>query len=66
MSSKGHSKANEIFIIKFSAAEQINSASVYKLTEGGVTELYSCELDKTVQSVAEPVVSHLSSGKPAV
>lgn len=58
--------ANEIFIIKFSSAEQINSASVYKLTEGGVTELYSCELDKTVQSVAEPVVSHLSSGKPAV
>ena len=57
---------NEILIIKFSATEQINSAGVYKLTEGGVTELYSCELDKTVQSVAEPVVSHLSSGKPAV
>ena len=57
---------NEIFIIKFSAAEQINSASVYKLTEGGVTELYSCELDKTVHSVGEPLVSHLSSGKPAV
>ena len=57
---------NEILIIKFSAAEQFNSASVYKLTEGGVTELYSCELDKTVQSVGEPVVSHLSSGKPAV
>lgn len=57
---------NEILIIKFSAAEQLNSASVYKLTEGGVTELYSCELDKTVQSVGEPLVSHLSSGKPAV
>lgn len=57
---------NEILIIKFSAAEQINTAGVYKLTEGGVTELYSCALDKTVQSVGEPVVSHLSSGKPAV
>lgn len=56
----------EILIIKFSAAEQLNTAGVYKLTEGGVTELYSCELDKTVQSVGEPVVSHLSSGKPAV
>ena len=57
---------NEILIIKFSAAEQLNTAGVYRLTEGGVTELYSCELDKTVQSVGVPVVSHLSSGKPAV
>lgn len=57
---------NEILIIKFSAAEQINTAGIYKLTDVGVTELYSCELDKTVQSVGEPVVSHLSSGKPAV
>lgn len=57
---------NEILIIKFSAAEQLNSASVYNLTEGGVTELYSCELDKTVQSIGEPLVSYLSSGKPAV
>lgn len=57
---------NEILIIKFSAPEQMNTAGVYRLTEGGVTELYSCELDKTVQSVGEPVVSHLSSGRPAV
>ena len=56
---------SEILIIKFSASEQINTAGVYRLTEGGVTELYSCELDKTVQSVGEPVISHLSSGKPA-
>lgn len=56
----------EILIIKFSAAEQLNTAGIYSLTDSGVTELYSCELDKTVQSVGEPVVSHLSSGKPAV
>lgn len=57
---------NEVLIIKFSAAEQLNNAGVYRLTEGGVTELYSCELDRTVYSVGEPVVSHISSGKPAV
>lgn len=57
---------NEILIIKSNAAEQLNTAGIYRLTESGVTELYSCELDKTVQSVGEPVVSHLSSGRPAV
>ncbi len=57
---------NEIFLIKFSAAEQINSAAVYELNDNGVTEIYSCELDKTAQSVNEPVVSTLSSGRPAV
>lgn len=57
---------NEILIIKFSAAEQINTAGIYKLTESGITELYSCELDKTVHSVGEPEVSYLSSGRPAV
>ena len=57
---------SEILIIKLSPAEQINTAGVYQLTEGGVTELYSCELDKTVQSVGDPIASHLSSGRPAV
>ena len=57
---------SEILIIKLSPAEQINTAGVYQLTEGGVTELYSCELDRTAQSVGEPIVSHLSSGRPAV
>lgn len=58
--------ANEIFIINHTPAEQKNSASVYQLTDTGVTELYSCELDHTVQSVSVPVVSYLSSGRPAV
>lgn len=57
---------SEILIIKLSPAEQINTAGVYQLTEGGVTELYSCELDKTVQSVGDSIASHLSSGRPAV
>ena len=57
---------SDFLIIKLSPAEQINTAGVYQLTEGGVTELYSCELDRTAQSVGEPIVSHLSSGRPAV
>ena len=57
---------SEILIIRLSPAEQINTAGVYQLTEGGVTELYSCELDRTAQSVDEPIVSHISSGRPAV
>lgn len=57
---------NEILIIKLNIAEQLNSASLYMLSDEGVTESYSCELDKTLQSVNEPIVSHLSSGKAAV
>lgn len=57
---------NEVFLIMSNSAAQINTASVYALTESGVSELYSCELDPTVRFVNEPTVSHLSSGKPAV
>ena len=57
---------NEVFLIMLNSAEQINTASVYELTDSGVNELYSCELDPTVRIVNEPVVSHLSSGRPAV
>lgn len=57
---------NEIFLIMSNSAEQINTASVYELTDSGVNQLYACELDPTVRIVNEPVVSHLSSGRPAV
>ena len=57
---------NEVFLIMLNSADQINTASVYELTDSGVNELYSCELDPTVRIVNEPVVSHLSSGRPAV
>lgn len=57
---------NEIMVFEFSAPEQKNNASAFMLTENGVTQIYSCELDHTVQSVGEPTVSHLSSGKPAI
>ncbi len=56
----------ELLLMKFSTAEQINTASLYSLNENGVAEISSCELDKTVKTVGEPVVANLSSGKTAV
>ncbi len=56
----------EVFLIKFSPSEQINTASLYTLNENGVAELSSCELDKTVKTVGEPLAAPLSSGKAAV
>ena len=57
---------NEVFIINHNPTEQKNFASVYVLNDTGTTQIYHCELDHTAQSVGEPVVSHLSSGRPAV
>lgn len=56
----------EVFLIQFNPAQQRNIASLYTLHENGVTESSSCELDKTVKTVGEPIVSTLSSGKTAI
>ena len=57
---------NEALIINLNSAEQLNSAALYSLDDSGFKMLYYCELDKTVKSISEPVVSTLSSGKTAV
>lgn len=57
---------NEILIIKTASAEQVNSASLFALSEEGITEISSCELDSTAKTVNEPVIATLSTGKPAV
>lgn len=56
---------NEIFVVKVGSAE-INSASLFALTDSGVTEISSCELDKTVNTVNTPIIASLSNGKPAI
>ena len=61
----GDSK-NEVLLIDFNATEQKNTASLYALNDEGVIQTGSSDLDGKVQSVGEPVVSQLSSGKPAV
>ena len=56
---------NEIFVIKLSASEA-NMASLYSIDESGVTELSSCAIDKTANTVSEPIIDTLSTGKQAV
>lgn len=57
---------NEIMILRLDPAAQKNLASLYVITESGVTELYSCPLDTAVTAVSSMTVSPLSSGKQAV
>lgn len=57
---------NEIMILRLNPTEQTNLASLYIITESGVTELYSCPLDPAVTAVSNITVSQLSSGKEAV
>ena len=56
---------NEVFVVKVGATES-NLASLFALTDSGVTEVSSCEIDKTVNTVNEPVIDNLSTGKPAI
>ncbi len=56
----------EILIVKSSTAEQTNSASLYVLTDEGITEISSCELDSAAKTFNHPIVATISSGKPAV
>ena len=57
---------NEILIIKSATAEQGNRASLMALTDDGILEISSCDLDNAAKTFNEPVVSVLSTGKPAV
>ena len=57
---------NEVLVIKTASAEQQNSASLFALSEEGITEISYCELDSTSKTFSEPVVATLSTGKPAV
>ena len=56
----------EVFITRSFPAESRNTASLYTLTSVGVTTISSCELDSTAKTLNHPVVSTLSTGKPAI
>ena len=56
----------EVFIAHSSPAESLNMAFLYTLTSVGVTTISSCELDSTAKTLNHPVVSTLSTGKPAI
>lgn len=56
----------EIFIVRSAPAESRNTAHLYALTSVGVSTISSCELDSTAKTLNHPVVSTLSTGKPAI
>lgn len=57
---------NEILLIKTATAENSNQASLFALTNEGITQISSCELDSTSKTFNEPIVAALSNGKPAI
>lgn len=57
---------NEVLIIKTASSNPINSASLYTLSDEGITQISTCELDGNSKTFNEPIVSTLSTGKPAV
>lgn len=56
----------EILLINYNSSESTNYAGLYKLNGDGVNEVAGCQLDGTVKSVNEPILSTLSNGRRAV
>ncbi len=61
-----NNKTDEVLVIDANTETAQNIATLYGLSEDGVVQLGKCTLDGKVQSFAHPIVSELSSGKPAV
>ncbi len=57
---------NEVLIIKTDTAQQQNTAVLFEISETGVTEVSSCELDIAAKTINPPVLATLSNGRPAV
>lgn len=57
---------NEVLILRSLPSEQKNTAHLFSLTQIGVSQISSCELDGSAKTINAPLVSTLSSGTPAV
>ena len=57
---------NEVFIVRSAPSEGRNSAHLFSLTNVGVTQISSCQLDPTAKTLNHPIVSTLSNGENAV
>ena len=57
---------NEVLIIRSATAENNNIAALYLVGDLGVTLVSACTLDSNSKTFNEPIVSYLSTGKPAV
>ncbi|MBO4692933.1 MAG: VCBS repeat-containing protein [Clostridia bacterium] len=56
----------ELFIHLLDTSSMINSASLYRFSDGGLQKIGGCILDSEVKTASSPVFSRLSSGRPAV
>lgn len=57
---------NEVLIIKSATAENSNIAVLYSMGDDGMNLVSACPLDSNSKTFNEPIVSELSTGKPAV
>ena len=56
----------ELFIQKLSAADAVNQGIIYSYDKKEITRLSECVMDSSVNTTSKPIVSQLSSGKPAL
>lgn len=56
----------EVLILRSFPSEQKNTAHLFSLTQVGVSQISSCELDGSAKTINAPAVSTLSTGTPAV
>ncbi len=56
----------ELFLQQLSTADLTNKASLYKLSDGKLSETASCAMDRNVKSVISQTVSRLSTGQNAI
>ena len=56
----------DLLIQRLSAAENTNRAALFRFSDGGVTEISSCMMDRAVKSIQSVTVSATTSGVPAV
>ena len=59
-------KTDEILLIKTASVEQSNEALLFGFFENSIKEISSCPLDSTSKTISEPILSILSTGRPAV
>lgn len=57
---------NEVLILRAYPSQQKNTAHLFSLTQVGVSQISSCELDSSIKTINTHVLSSLSTGAPAV
>lgn len=61
-----NNEKSELLILDMNTTDSINTALLYDFSSNGVSQIGNCQLDSNIQSIGEPVLAELSSGKNAV